>query len=93
MQQVGEPEQGIVLPGVVQVEDVLVVDADFADDGAGGFQLPKGRDGLALATFLRCRRGDRKEDDKSVAGKPRGCRFQINSIQGGYSPFTPFSAR
>jgi len=59
VQLVGEPEQRVVFPRVVQVEDVLVVDADLADDGAGGFQLPPGRDGLALATFLRCRGGDR----------------------------------
>jgi len=59
VQLVGEPEQGVVLPGVLQVEDILVVDADLADGGAGSFQLPKRRDGLALATFLRCRRGDR----------------------------------
>jgi len=59
VQPVGEPEQRVVFPRVVQVEDVLVVDADLADDGAGGFQFPKRRDGPALATFLRCRRGDR----------------------------------
>lgn len=39
MQLVREPEQGIVFLGIVQVEDVLVVDADFADDGAGGLEF------------------------------------------------------
>jgi hypothetical protein len=39
MQLVREAEQGIVFRGIVQVEDVLVIDADVADDRAGGLEL------------------------------------------------------
>ena len=59
MQAVGEPEQPVVVLRIVEVEDVLVVDEDLADDGAGGFELIVGRDARDLPEDRRSGRGAR----------------------------------
>ena len=48
MQVIREPEQLDVVLRVIEVEDVLVVDQDLSDHGAGSFQLSLGRNARRL---------------------------------------------
>jgi hypothetical protein len=44
VQLVREPVQRLVLLRVLQIEDVFVMDEDFADDGPGALELRRSRD-------------------------------------------------
>jgi hypothetical protein len=48
VQLVGEAEEEVVLPRIVQVEDVAGDDADFADARAGRLELGERGEGLRL---------------------------------------------
>jgi hypothetical protein len=60
VQLVCQPVEEIVLPRILQVEDVLGGDVDVADARAGGFELCEARQALGRRRILRA--GVRGED-------------------------------
>src|SRR6185503_2911154 len=67
VQLVREPVQLLVLLGVLQIEDVFVVDEDFADDSSEAFELRPARHG---------RRGFFGRDLRSTGHTAHRCEHQ-----------------
>ncbi|HEV3010518.1 MAG TPA: hypothetical protein VGX52_15935 [Burkholderiales bacterium] len=64
VQLVRQTIEGVVLPRVVEVENVLGDDADFADARARGLELGKARN--RRRTFLRARRRARRGERRQA---------------------------